>query len=448
MHPSIVRLEAFGAAVFARASGKWRLIPHELSSLLVHAHEQRVSFFDAYYAHAAGSPYDEADAVAHAFELKKEGVLDDDMHVCARVIAPAKRQRGTKIVPLSAPLLTHIQLTRACNLRCTHCFVDIMAKPDPHELSTIQMVALFDELARAGAPVVVLGGGEPMLRKDFWTLVDGVRDAGLYASLCTNGTLVTEDAARRLAASSIREFSISIDGPDDASHGMMRGAGRFEQAVTAVRRLRDAGVPEVQIRVTVTRTNVQRLADFAEVAQRSGAHKIAFKPFRRTETGAAFENAQLEVDRFTYMHHLARARAAWPAWAPPAEWDDGVPERSPDWTRIMPAFGCVGGTTSASVMYDGRVVGCGFVLDPRDWSLHERGFIETWHDSPTLHTWRELEGNEGCVSECDNFERCGGGCRARAVGGSRSMREKDPWADCVLPDEHKPHKRTLLPILT
>jgi radical SAM protein with 4Fe4S-binding SPASM domain len=418
------------------------LVPTALADLVMRAARLNESFFDAYYATSGDSPYDESDAVRYALDLKNARVLDDDMRVIARL---TDGRRGGRA--LSAPLLTHIQLTRACNLRCTHCFVDIMAKPDPHELSTTQMLALFHELAQAGAPVVVLGGGEPMLRRDFWELVDGVRDAGLFASLCTNGTLVSEEAARRLASSSIREYSISIDGPDEESHARMRGPGRFEQAVTAIRRLRDAGVPEVQIRVTVTRTNVERLIDFVDVATRSGAHKIAFKPFRRTETGAAFENAALDVDRLTYMRAIERARAVWPSSAPPAEWDDGVPERTPDWTEIIPAFGCVGGTTSASVMYDGRVVGCGFVLDPRDWSLHAHSLLECWHDAPTVHAWRTLDGNDGCKSECDNFSSCGGGCRARAIGSGRTMRDKDPWADCVLPDVEKPHKRAHLPIL-
>lgn len=439
---SIVREEAFGAALLDGVTGRWSLVPTPLADIVLGAARSGTSFFDAYFARAGDSPYTESEVASHALFLSRAHILDDDMRVSARVVDDARSGHA-----LSAPLLTHIQLTRACNMRCTHCFVDVMAKPDPRELTTEQMLALFADLSRAGAPVVVLGGGEPMLRKDFWTLVDGVSQHGLFASLCTNGTLVDDAAAARIAASAIREVSISVDGPDEESHARMRGPGRFEQALTAIARLVDAGVPDVQMRVTVTSTNVHRLLDFADAAARSRCHRIAFKPFRRTETGAAFDHADLDVDRLTYLRAIERAQAAWPAGAPAAIFDDGVPERTPDWAHIMPAFGCVGGTTSLSVMYDGRVTGCGFVLDDDDWSLHDHDVLSAWRRAPTLHTWRSLTGNTTCTTECDNFSSCGGGCRARATGAGRTMQDRDPWADCVLDDHEKPKNRTRLRVL-
>src|SRR6185295_16974053 len=114
---------------------------------------------------------------------------------------------------LRGPLVTNFQLTQACNLRCEHCFVDVTAKPNPAELSTAQVFSVFAELATAGSPIVILAGGEPMLRRDFWEIAEGIGDFGIDAALCTNATLITPKNAARLARSGIRWYSISLDGP-------------------------------------------------------------------------------------------------------------------------------------------------------------------------------------------------------------------------------------------
>ncbi|MEW5851217.1 MAG: radical SAM protein [Myxococcota bacterium] len=431
----LLRIEHFGSLYYHRRTARFALLPPHLTRLLLDA--TRGNALEAYARDPKGYDVDEETLIRDIEGLLHDGMLDEGFRCHARVL----HHNGSHAA-LTGPLITHIQLTRACNLRCTHCFVDITPKPDPHELSTAQMLSLFAELETLGSPVVVLAGGEPMLRRDFWELVAGVGRHGLDASLCTNGTLITEENAARLAASPIREYSISLDGPDAPTHDTIRGAGRFEQALRGIRLLRAAGAKDVQFRVTVTSGNADRLGDYATLGRELGVTRVAFKPFRQTETGAAQHADGLYIDRLSYLRAMERAKAAWPSDGPPAQWGDGIPTRTPEWAGIIPPFGCVGGTTSASVMYDGRVVSCGFVLDPQDWSLHAHSFTSCWREAPTIRSWRTFTGNDQCGS-CENFTVCGGGCRARATGAGRTLNEPDPWADCTVDPSERPSRKRL-----
>lgn len=431
----ILRLERFGSVYFRRGGGRFAVLPQHITSLLLAAREQNV--LEAFARSPGAFGVAEEQFIADVEALLGEGLLDEEFQCRARVVQQDTGQPG-----LTAPFLTHIQLTRACNLRCSHCFVDITAKPDPRELSTQQLTSLFAELETLGAPVVVLGGGEPMIRRDFWELVDAVGRHQLHASLCTNGTLVTPQAAQRLAQSGIAEYSISLDGPDAAAHDAVRGGGRFEQAALGITRLLEAGAADVQMRVTVQAQNAARLLEFAPLAQRLGVTRVAFKPFRQTETGQAQHGHEHLLDRLSYLEATEKAKQAWPQHAPPAVFGDGMPTAPPAWAGIIPDFGCVGGTTSASVMYDGRVVSCGFVLDPGDWDLHRRSFTQCWREAPTIVAWRSLDGNAECRS-CGNFASCRGGCRARATGAGRSLQQPDPWADCTLPRAQRDSRHRL-----
>ena len=355
--------------------------------------------------------------------LRDRGLLDADWRLNARVVSGA--------VPgsLSAPLVTNLQLTRACNLRCEHCFVDVEARPHPGELSLEQLERLFGELQAAGSPLILFAGGEPMMRRDFWPIVEASQRADLDVALCTNATFITDSNAARLASSGIRWFSVSLDGADAETHDKVRGKGSFERAVRGVRALMRAGAPGVKLRVTVSQVNATRLLDFAPLAEELGVPEVVFKPFRHTTGGEALTSLHLYLSHAEYEQAVEAVRQGWPESAPRVLCDDGMPESLPAWTKVTPEFGCVGGTTHASVLYDGRVVACDAVQDPRDWTLHRRGFLESWLGAPTVASWRRLKDSGDC-SACSNFTRCGGGCRARALASGGTMADPDPWAYC------------------
>lgn len=424
-HPDLLRKERFGALYYARETCSFSAMTPALSRVLLAATEESV--LDVYARDPCASGFADDESFARqVVRWQKEGVLDEAFRCRARVI-DEEHDRA-----LTGPLVTHVQLTRACNLRCTHCYVDIMAKPAPEELSTAEVLSLFAELERLGSPIVVLAGGEPMLRPDLEEILDGAARHGLDAWLCTNGTLVTEENARFLAAcEGLRGVSLSLDGPDDETHDHLRGRGRFQHALRGVRRLVAAGVPDVQLRVTVTPHNAGSLLGFAPLAKELGVDKVVIKPFR--QSGEAGTEDALYLDRRGYLDAVNKAAEAWPDDAPPADFGDGMPSRPAEWTGIIPSFGCVGGTTSVTVTWKGAVTGCGSVLRDDDWTLHDKSFADCWQRAPGVTLWRHFE-DDGTCSSCGNFKKCGGGCRARAVGRGLPLSSPDPWAYCS--DKH------------
>ena len=159
---------------------------------------------------------------------------------------------------LDAPICLTWELTYACNLACVHC-LSSSGRRDPHELSTIEATALLDELAALQVFYINIGGGEPMIRRDFFELVGYAVDHGIGVKFSTNGTFLDAAAARRLAAMSYLDVQISLDGVDAETNDAVRGPGSFAAARRAMDHLADAGFGPFKVSVVVTRHNVVQL---------------------------------------------------------------------------------------------------------------------------------------------------------------------------------------------
>jgi radical SAM protein with 4Fe4S-binding SPASM domain len=421
--PDLLRLEGFGAVYYQRSTGDTLLFPEHLARLLAASRERGIVEAFARDPDAQRALSDLAFAREVA-DLRKRGVLDAGYRVRARLIDG--RPAG---VTLSAPLVTHIQTTLACNLACTHCYVPVTPNAAPDEMDTDTLVGLIEELGEIGCPVVVLAGGEPMRRPDLFEVLDAVGRAGVDATLCTNATLVTRQTADRIARTALKAVNVSLDGPDAETHDTIRGAGQFQRAIRGARHLAEAGIPELKLRVTVTATNADRLTALAPLARELGATAVVMKAF--DQVGVASAQLGLVIDRRQWLEITERLQQAWPGDAPPLVLGDGMPTRPPPFAPLIPTFGCVGGTTSATVLPDGAVVACGVFRADDDWTLKTHTFTECWRGAESIERWRHLEANEQCRT-CAHLEVCGGGCRARAVGAGRSFTAPDPFARCSL----------------
>ena len=421
----LLRLEAFGALHYQHHTSTTRLLPKTIARWVAAASTDNV--LDAYVRqgplHTRGQQEQQTFA-QNVASLQRDGILCADYRLRARIVDG--RIHGA---PLSAPLVTHIQLTHACNLKCTHCYVPVTAQAPAGEMTTQQVVALLTELSEIGCPVVVLAGGEPMRRPDFATIIDTLAHTDLDVTMCTNATLITEPLAEFLAASALRGVNVSLDGPDAETHDALRGQGQFVRAIRGTRRLIEAGQRKVKLRVTVTATNHKLLLAMAPLATELGVDAVVLKPF--DQIGVADQRNELAISRSMWEEIAAHVRDSWPRDAPLLHTGTGMPTRAPKFTNIAPEFGCVGGTTVATVMPDGRVVGCGAVPAPQAWSIADHTFQDCWLHSPELGGWRKLPDNRQCRS-CANRSSCGGGCRVRALAAGRGMAGPDPFADCSL----------------
>ncbi|MEW5738193.1 MAG: radical SAM protein [Myxococcota bacterium] len=429
-HPppeDFLRLEHFGALYYSRRAAEFTALTPPEAELLLDA---RWSSLPEAWARQSDGRLSEEKLLATAARWRELGLLDDDLRCRARLVP----RRWNQPI-LTGPLTTHLQLTHACNLTCSHCYVEVTKRPPPGELSLAQLDGLFAELEALASPRVVLAGGEPLLRADVWEILEALRAHRLDGWLCTNATFLKPQDAARLAGAGLRGVQVSLDGPSAEVHDAVRGAGRFEQALRGLRALLDAGVPGVEVRVTVNALNAAHLEAFGALALELGLPKTTFKPFRLT--GASSGQQRLVVELPAYRRAVERAIASWPEGAGAVAASDGLTTRTPKWMNVIPPFGCVGGTVTATVTAQGAVVGCGSVLTKDDWKLGAHSFAECWAGAPNLASWRTLEGNDACRA-CANFRTCGGGCRARAVAVGRSMNEPDPWSHCNHPPaEHQ-----------
>ena len=172
-------------------------------------------------------------------------------------------------------------LVRRCNLKCKHCY-SISGDVDfPGELSTEEVFTVMDDLKGFRVPVLILSGGEPLLRPDIYDISRRARDMGFYVALSTNGTLIDEAVADKVAAIGYDYVGISLDGIG-AVHDAFRGMeGSFEASLAAVRLLRARDV-KVGLRFTMTLDNAQNLGDLVDLANTS--------PATTTPTGSICSN--------------------------------------------------------------------------------------------------------------------------------------------------------------
>src|SRR5580700_10025769 len=172
---------------------------------------------------------------------------------------------------LDAPICLTWELTYACNLSCVHC-LSSSGRRDPRELTAAEARGIVDDLVDMQVFYVNIGGGEPMLRPDFFDLVGYAVDRRIGVKFSTNGTRLTPERARQLAALDYLDVQISIDGATAATNDAVRGEGSYAAARRAMDNLAAAGFGPFKISVVITRDNVAQLDALEVLADHYGAH--------------------------------------------------------------------------------------------------------------------------------------------------------------------------------
>jgi heme d1 biosynthesis radical SAM protein NirJ len=164
-------------------------------------------------------------------------------------------------------------LVRRCNLTCKHCY-SISADIDfPGELSTAEVFEVMDDLRAFRVPVLILSGGEPLLRPDIFAISQRAKAMGFYVGLSTNGTLIGRTNIGRIAAVGYDYVGISIDGIRETHDRFRQKAGAFDASMHGIRLCRDAGI-KVGMRFTPTRDNAYELPLLLQVMEQEGVDKF------------------------------------------------------------------------------------------------------------------------------------------------------------------------------
>ncbi|MHC4542460.1 MAG: radical SAM protein, partial [Planctomycetota bacterium] len=179
-------------------------------------------------------------------------------------------------------------ITRACNLKCVHCYNDSGACKADDELATDEAKGVLDDLVQFRVPSVLFSGGEPLMRPDLFELIGYAVKRGVRAVISTNGTLITTEMAKRVKDHGVSYVGISLDGIGPVNDKFRGVSGAFERAVAGIKNCQEAGV-RIGLRLTLTGKNVQDLEslfDFFEAQQIERACFYHFVPSGRGGTMA------------------------------------------------------------------------------------------------------------------------------------------------------------------
>ena len=165
--------------------------------------------------------------------------------------------------------------TCRCNLKCLHCYSSSGASKSASELSTSQAKGLISQLADYGCPVILFSGGEPLLREDLFELINHAGKTGIKAVISTNGTLINEDRAARLAEAGISYVGISIDGPESFHDNFRAVKGSFQATIQGFANCRKAGI-RTGLRFTITKHNAGQIEAVFDIAENAGIRRICF----------------------------------------------------------------------------------------------------------------------------------------------------------------------------
>lgn len=164
-------------------------------------------------------------------------------------------------------------LLRRCNLTCRHCYAISADRDFAGELSTAEVYAVMEDLRAFGVPVLILSGGEPLLRPDLWTIARRAKALGFYTALSSNGTLMDPGNLGELAAVGFDYVGISLDGLGPTHDRFRRRVGSFDAALRAVRLCRERDL-KVGLRFTLTRDNAAELPDLLHLMEVEGVQKF------------------------------------------------------------------------------------------------------------------------------------------------------------------------------
>jgi heme b synthase len=335
------------------------------------------------------------------------------------------------------PRLVAWEITRSCNLNCVHCRAASERGPYAGELDTKKCLEVLDQIVQTGKPIVILTGGEPLLRKDVFELARYGTDLGLRMVMATNGTLLTSAIADELVASGIKRVSISLDGADAEEHDRFRKVpGAFQGALEGIERLKGAGI-EYQINTTVTRHNIHQVEKMLDLAIELGA--VAHHLFLLVPTGRAKEMIDQEIEALEYeklLHWFNDMRNETPlhlkATCAPHYYRVLRQEAHARGEKVdfdtygldAVTRGCLGGTSFCFVSYEGVVQPCGY-LELNCGDLRQSSFKSIWENSEYFLQLRDFSAYKGKCGRCEYLKFCGG-CRARAFEATGDHMAEEP----------------------
>ena len=351
-----------------------------------------------------------------------------------------------------APIFVCWETTKACLLACRHCRAEAIRKALQGELDHDQGIALIEQLVEFGEPypALLLTGGDPLMRLDFFDLVEYAKKIGIYVAVATSVTpKLNESTIARMKESGVDIISVSLDGGTAGTHDRLRGvSGTWSATIQALRLAKESGL-RAQINTTVMRSNIEELPDIFHIVKETGA--VAWEVFFliRTGRGAALESLKPseceEVMHFLYDAsqydvpvrtaegpHFRRVRAE--------RQNDSTPPTSRLYRRLATRLRTLEGNAKSppSVKMTPTRDGKGILFVAHDGEVYPSGFLPIsggkvpqdrltmiYRSNPLFMALRDPSKLKGRCGHCEYRSICGGS-RSRAFAELGDPLEEDP----------------------
>lgn len=346
-------------------------------------------------------------------------------------------------------------MTKACNLRCKHCYATATPHAAEGELSTEEGKAFIDDVAKFKAPVILFSGGEPFMRKDLIELIEYADSVGLRPVISTNGTMITEERAKAAKKAGVKYVGVSLDGLQTVNDEFRGVAGAFEKAISGMKNSLKAGL-KTGLRFTISKHNQADLAGVLLKLKDINVNRCCVYHLDYSGRGKEIAKDDLTHEEsrkaistyfdLTRKHHadnypietllVGNYCDAGFLYLNLKETD---PERA-EWAYelLLRNGGDGTGETVSDVDHLGNVHANQFWNDYSFGNIRERKFSEIWDDQSDpimrgLKNKRDYIKGRCAAGNCRFFEICKGGSRTRALALTGDVWGPDPA--CYLTDE-------------
>ena len=336
-----------------------------------------------------------------------------------------------------SPMLVIWEVTQACDLSCVHCRASAQSERNPAELTTEQGYRLLDEIRSFGEPLMVFTGGDPLKRPDLYDLIRHSVKIGLRTNVTPSATpLLTAEAIQRFKDAGVTRMAISLDGPDAASHDEFRGVpGTFDSAMFALRYARDIGL-DTQFQSTITRRNMHRLPEMAEIAKEVRTKMWSLFFLIVTGRAAAADDLLPEEYEhvFEFMYELSKTAPFGIKTTEAMHYRRYVAQRTKAEHGVTQNEAAKGVAWRTAGVSDGK----GFVFVSHTGEIFPSGFLpvsggnvlqdsltDVYRHSDLFKSLRDTTQRGGKCGMCEYLKICGGS-RSRAYALSGDYLAEDP----------------------
>jgi len=307
---------------------------------------------------------------------------------------------------LSAPLNICLGITNQCNLNCRHCLASNTR--NSRDLTTAGLLNIIGQMRELKVLSAAIFGGEPLMRKDFFTILEELSRSKINISLNTNGTLISGEIAGRLSQYPVKSYVVSLDGSCPEVHDPFRGKESFKKTIEGIQNLIDRK-SNVLISTIVTRFNHKDIENIALLGKKLGAGKVRFNDVAYIGNAACYHESLVmtPVEKFELLDRVRGLKSRFNDFVTGSviQSCDIMDEIKckPKESFPLRIHSCGAATTKCAIRPDGHVVPCEILWDESAGDLAKQSLRDIWRDSPVMKAFRET-----MVIEEDEVPECKG----------------------------------------